>query len=136
MNAFVTEILDIIRQKICKYTSKTCQQCKILLQCRIQPTILPFIKTSVDYFGSAMITMKRSDEKRYSVLFTCTTNRSSHLELKYDLQPSSPFIMSTAVVDKTLSRIGRYFRCKNFVDFLTDIISTLYGVFNKIQRSY
>ena len=49
----------------------------------------PFSQVGVDYFGSFLIKMKRSEVKRYECLFTFMTNRAIHLEMAQDLSMSS-----------------------------------------------
>lgn len=85
-----------IRQAV-KKSWKECQRCKNskllpknpimgqLPTCRIEPTIRPFLKAGVDYFGPLEVKVKRSHEKRYGVLFTCMTTRAIHLEIAHDL---------------------------------------------------
>ncbi|XP_074040766.1 uncharacterized protein [Leptinotarsa decemlineata] len=79
----------------------SCQHCKNqralpripmmgqLPPCRIEPTIRAFIKTGVDYFGPLEVSVKRSREKRYGVIFTCMITRAIHLEIAHDLSTNS-----------------------------------------------
>ncbi|XP_074031706.1 uncharacterized protein [Leptinotarsa decemlineata] len=79
----------------------SCQHCKNqralpripmmgqLPPCRIEPTIRAFIKTGVDYFGPLEVSVKRSREKRYGVIFTCMVTRAIHLEIAHDLSTNS-----------------------------------------------
>ncbi|XP_031348508.1 uncharacterized protein LOC116174690 isoform X1 [Photinus pyralis] len=84
-----------MRQAV-KNVFHNCQQCSNrranpmipimgqLPSCRIEPTIRPFIKCGVDYFGPFEVAVKRSREKRYGVIFTCLVTRAVYLEIAHD----------------------------------------------------
>ncbi|XP_071476202.1 uncharacterized protein [Diadema antillarum] len=57
---------------------------------RVEPSP-PFSYCAVDYFGPFLIKERRSEVKRYGVLFTCMSSRSVHLETANSLS-SSAFI--------------------------------------------
>ena len=74
----------------CRKLRKPLQQQKMaeLPQYRLEPAA-PFSYCAVDYFGPFMIKERRSEVKRYGVLFTCMASRSVHLETANSLNTSS-----------------------------------------------
>ena len=110
MNHIGTEtVINNLRQKYwiiglrqaVKQVAYKCQLCKnrkvkpvipIMGQlplCRLEPTTRPFIKTGLDYFGPLEVTVKRSHEKRYGVIFTCMVTRAVHIDIANDLSSNS-----------------------------------------------
>ena len=49
----------------------------------------PFSNTGVDYFGSFLVPIRRSREKRWGFLFTCLTTRAVHIEVVPSLDTGS-----------------------------------------------
>lgn len=49
----------------------------------------PFTFTGIDFFGPMTITVGRTHQKRYGVLFTCLTTRAVHLEIAGSLSSDS-----------------------------------------------
>ena len=64
------------------------QKMSELPQDRLDPAP-PFTYCAVDYFGPFLVKEKRSEVKRYGVLFTCLASRSVHLETANSLSGSS-----------------------------------------------
>ena len=120
-----------VRQAV-KFAFRNCQKCKIrktlpqpplmgqLPLCRLEPTIRCFVKTGIDYFGPIKVTVKRSSEKRYGVIFTCMSTRAIHLEIAHDLSANS-FI-----------HVLRQFGCRR--GFPTEIFSDKGGNFKSAER--
>jgi hypothetical protein len=102
-------VVNEVRQKnhvsslrsLVKKVFEECQMCKNnkasprmpelvnLPNCRLQPYMYLFSKTEVDYFGPMEVTVCRSKEKRYVVIFTCMSTRAIHLELAGSLSTDS-----------------------------------------------
>ena len=82
---------------------------------RIEPSP-PFSYCAVDFFGPFTIKEKRSQVKRYGVLFTCLASRSVHLETANSLNTSS-FINA---LSRFLNRRGpvRQLRCDQGTNFV------------------
>lgn len=77
---------------------------------------LPFSYCAVDYFGPFVVKERRSDVKRYGVLFTCLASRGVHLETVNSLDTSS-FINA---LRRFLARRGpvRQIRCDQGTNFV------------------
>ena len=76
----------------------------------------PFSYCAVDFFGPFRIKERRSEVKRYGVIFTCMASRSVHLETANSLNTSS-FINA---LSRFLSRRGpvRQLRCDQGTNFV------------------
>ena len=64
------------------------QKMACLPEDRLEP-VPPFSYCAVDYFGPFIVLERRSEVKRYGVLFTCMGSRSVHLETANSLDSSS-----------------------------------------------
>lgn len=52
---------------------------------RLTPNVPVFTYTGIDYFGPMIVKVRRTNVKRYGVLFTCLTVRAIHIEIANDL---------------------------------------------------
>ena len=82
---------------------------------RVEPSP-PFSYCAVDFFGPFLIKERRSEVKRYGVIFTCMASRSVHLETANSLNTSS--FMNA--LSRFLSRRGpvRQLRCDQGTNFV------------------
>ena len=82
---------------------------------RVEPSP-PFSYCAVDFFGPFLIKERRSEVKRYGVIFTCMASRSVHLETANSLSTSS--FMNA--LSRFLSRRGpvRQFWCDQGTNFV------------------
>ena len=62
-----------------------------------------FTNTCLDCFGPLQVTIRRTTEKRWILLFTCLTTRAIHLEVIHSLNTSS----SMMAIDRFVARRGR-----------------------------
>ena len=76
----------------------------------------PFTYCGVDLFGPFLVKERRSELKRYGVLFTCLVSRSVHIEMAYSLS-TDHFIQA---LRKFLAIRGpiRLMRCDNGTNFV------------------
>ena len=82
---------------------------------RVQPAP-PFTYCGVDLFGPFLVKERRSEVKRYGVLFTCLASRAVHIEMAYSLTTDA-FIQC---LRKFLAIRGpiRLLRCDNGTNFV------------------
>lgn len=115
-----------------------CQFCKNKKVLPQQPEMSPlpmervtafqpaFNATGIDYFGPISVTIRRSTEKRYGVIFTCLASRAVHLEIAYSLTTDS-FIMA---LQRFICRRGtpEHIYCDNGTNFV--------GAKRELQKTY
>ena len=82
---------------------------------RVEPWA-PFSYCAVEFFGPFLIKEKRSEVKRYGVIFTCMASRGVHLETA-NLLSTSSFITA---LSRFLNRRGpvRQLRCDRGTNFI------------------
>ena len=88
-NSCVREVLfKCVR---CRRLQAPCQDQLMadLPECRVDDAHPPFFHTGLDYFGPFVIRERRSNLKRYGVLFTCMSSRAVHLEVANSLDADS-----------------------------------------------
>ena len=108
-----------------KHQSPVCQQVMAdLPSTRVSIGDPPFTHTGVDCFGPFYIKQRRSQVKRYGILFTCMTVRAIHVEVAPDLSLSS-FINA---LRRFIARRGpiRSLTCDNGTNFV--------GAANELRR--
>ena len=76
----------VTRRRLRRPTEQQKMAC--LPEDRLEPAP-PFSFCAVDYFGPFIVKERRSEVKRYGVLFTCMGSRSVHLETAHSLDSSS-----------------------------------------------
>lgn len=106
---FQETVVNEVRQKYwipqlrvaIKSVKKNCQECKNLNVCPVPPQMskLPsarlegfigcFHHCGIDLFGPIFVTVKRSREKRWGVVFTCLVVRAVYIDLVPDLTADS-----------------------------------------------
>ena len=93
----------------------TVQRMANLAKERLEPSP-PFTYCGVDLFGPFIIRERRSDLKRYAIIFTCLNSRAVHLECVYTMNTDS-FIMC---LRRFIGRRGaiRTIRCDNGSNFV------------------
>lgn len=101
LNELRQRYLIIGLRTLIKQVSKQCQRCKIrkarprppqmgcLPDARTAIFMRPFSYCGVDYFGPMLVTVGRSNQPRWGVLFTCLTIRAVHLEIVHSLDTDS-----------------------------------------------
>lgn len=93
---WVVQLRNAVRSVV-----KKCQQCRVMKARPSQPSTgnhphsrlahhqRPFTYTGLDYFGPMAVTVGRTQQKRYGVLFTCLTTRAVHIEIASSLTTDS-----------------------------------------------
>ena len=99
--------------------------------------IPPFTYCGVDLFGPFLIREKRSDVKRYGVIFTCLVSRGVHIEMAYSLSTDA-FIQT---LRKFLAIRGpiRLLRCDNGTNFVganKELSKSINGVRSEVLRTF
>lgn len=91
-----------------------CQECRIrkakpvvprmgdLPSTRLAHHVRPFTNCGMDYFGPMLVKVKRRQEKRWGVIFTCLSVRAIHLELASSLRTDSAIM----AIRRMISRRG------------------------------
>ena len=62
-----------------------------------------FTNTGLDCFGPLHVTVRRTTEKRWIIIFTCLTTRAIHLEILHSLNTSSCMM----AIERFVARRGR-----------------------------